>query len=68
MKNSALVKYLENEAAKFTAKASAHAMRALHGSPDGRSINELDARLIRDHEIRAETYKTSATIARGHHA
>lgn len=66
MKKSALILYLERESDRFKDKAKNHALTALHKSPDGRSINEQDARLIRDHEVRAETYKTAATIAAGH--
>lgn len=68
MKKSALIQYLEREADRFNAKAKDHAMKALHKSPDGRSINEQDARLIRDHEVRSETYKAAAAIAAGHNA
>ena len=68
MKKTALVSYLESEAERFKQKAQQHAITALHKSPDGRSINELDARLIRDHEVRAETFKAAATVVAGHHA
>jgi len=53
---------LESEAALYSQFAKDHAARALHRSADGRSINELDARRIRDHEIRAESFKTAARL------
>jgi hypothetical protein len=66
MKTSPLINYLETEALRFKQLAQQLSLAALHKSPDGRSINELDARLIRDHEVRAETYTIAATIAAGH--
>jgi hypothetical protein len=66
MKKSALIQYLEREADRFKTKAKDAALSALHKSPEGRSINEQDARLIRDHEIRSETYLAAASIAAGH--
>lgn len=68
MKKSALIQYLTREADRFKTKAKEHAFSALRKSADGRSINEDDARLIRDHEIRSETYLSAANIAAGHNA
>lgn len=65
MKNAPLVDYLDREAMRFKAKATEHAYAALKKG-DGLSINEKDARLIRDHEIRSETFKEAARIAAGH--
>lgn len=53
---------LVEQAAHFRALAKDQAITSLHKSPDGRSITEQDARLIRDHEIRAETFKTAAKL------
>lgn len=53
---------LDAEAVRFKQLAKDTALSALHKSPDGRVINELDARLTRDHEIRAETYHAAAAL------
>ncbi len=66
MKKNTLIPTLEAEAERFKAKAQDHALAALHQSADGRSISELDARLIRDHEIRSETYRAAARFAASH--
>lgn len=57
-----IVPALEAEAARFKDKTRELAMTALRKSADGRSITELDARLIRDHEMRSETYLDAARI------
>jgi hypothetical protein len=61
-----LCAHREAEAARFNAKAKDVALAALHKSADGRSINEQDPRLIRDHEIRAEVFATAATMGVAH--
>jgi hypothetical protein len=62
MKNKALAEHLKTEADRFKRLAETKALESLHKG-DGRNITELDARMIRDHEIRAETYRTCATLA-----
>jgi len=53
---------MTQQAEHFRAKARDVAMASLRRSADGRTINELDARLIRDHEIRAEVFATAARM------
>lgn len=62
MKVTMMEELLVQEHLRFTNLAREAMARALHKSADGRSINELDARLIRDHEIRAETFKAAARL------
>lgn len=65
MKQPKFVETLLGEAERYNGKAQEHAMSALRRSEDGRTITALDARLIRDHEVRAETYKAAARIVEG---
>lgn len=53
---------LDDEARRYKKLAQEAALSALKKSADGKTINDLDARLIRDHEIRAESFKTAAKI------
>lgn len=53
---------LDDEARRYKKLAAEIAMAALKKSADGKTITDLDARLIRDHEIRAESFKTDAKI------
>ena len=53
---------LNAEGARFQALAQTAALKALHKSPDGKTINDQDARMIRDHEIRAESFASAATL------
>lgn len=54
---------LDLEADRYKRLAETTALSALHKSADGRTINDLDARMIRDHEMRAETFRTCAKLA-----
>lgn len=60
MKTAKLVDSLDAEAARFTQLAKEYLFQAYHRSG---GINDLDKRLVRDHEIRAETYKDAARMA-----
>lgn len=62
MKITLMEEALLGEHLRFAALAREVAILALHKSADGRTINEADARLIRDHEIRAETFKVAARL------
>jgi len=53
---------LRAEADRYLALARDHAIKSLHKNADGRTITELDARLIRDHELRAECFKEAAVL------
>lgn len=66
MKNAAIIDYLDKEAVRFKARAIDATYAAINKSPDKRTITELDARLIRDHEIRSQTFKDAARIVAGH--
>jgi hypothetical protein len=61
MKNSALIDYLDKEAARFTQLAKEAALKNLlnHG-------NTNHATTAREHLVRAETYKDAARIVLGH--
>lgn len=58
-----LQKHLSLQAAHFQTKAREIAMSGLRKSADGKTITDADARLIRDHEIRAEVFATAARMA-----
>lgn len=53
---------LDDESRRYKKLAQEAALSALKKSADGKTINDLAARLIRDHEIRAESFKTAAKI------
>lgn len=53
---------LDDEARRYKKLAAETALSALNKSADGKTITDADARLIRDHEIRAESFKTAAKI------
>ena len=65
MSTKALTDKLNTEADRYKRLAETTALSALHKSADRRTINDLDARMIRDHEIRAETFRTCAKLAAG---
>lgn len=65
MTPKALTSRLNAEADRYKRLAETTALSALHKSADGRTINDLDARMIRDHEMRAETFRTCAKLAAG---
>jgi hypothetical protein len=58
-----IAKRLNAEADRFAAKAKDLLMLTWHRLGDKTTISEKDARLIRDHEIRAEVYRSAARIA-----
>ena len=70
MKNTALITYLDNEAARFTNLAKDIALKLLkledipEGSPEWLTLQEQKGK-AHDHLIRAETYKDAARIAAG---
>jgi len=72
MKNQDLLDRFEGEAARFTQLAKEHALRAVNRILDRpaetRFLGEVDLRIIRDHMIRAETFKEAAHLVATHHA
>lgn len=62
MTTQELKTHLESEAARFNLLAMNRALYSICKSSDGKSISDLDSRLIRDHEIRSETLKTIASF------
>jgi hypothetical protein len=56
-----LANLLTTEAARYKAKADALIVADYHKG----ATNDADKRLIRDHEIRSETFKTAATLIAG---
>ena len=62
MKYSIPIQRLNQEADRFQAKAKDLALTALHKAQYESAIDPRDARLIRDHELRAETFRAAAAL------